>query len=353
MGSIHTFDPSSGCEDTTFQTCSDRALANHKAVVDSFRFYPINTGIPRGAAIAIGRYAEDVYFGGNPWYLTTLAAAEQLYDALYVWKQQGFITVTPTSLGFFRDLSPSVDVGNYTTATVTFSELFDAVFGYADGFLNVVKNHVESDGSMAEQFDKSTGEPRSARDLTWSYAAFLTAAARRDEVIPPSWGATPEYPLPSACSATSMIGTYSLATNTDFPPSQTPTSSTTTRLATTTSRASQTTSRSCVAPTSVAVTFHELAVTSYGDTIKLVGNCDALGNWDPGAGVPLEASEYVAGSPLWKTTLDLKAGAVIQYKYINVGHDGEVTWEVDPNHTYTVPASCATAVTRTDKWQKS
>ncbi|WP_412509946.1 glycoside hydrolase family 15 protein, partial [Roseovarius sp. SYSU LYC5161] len=37
LSSIHTFDPNSKCTDSTFQPCSSRALANHKAVVDSFR----------------------------------------------------------------------------------------------------------------------------------------------------------------------------------------------------------------------------------------------------------------------------------------------------------------------------
>jgi len=40
-----------------------------------------------------------------------------------------------------------------------------------------------------------------------------------------------------------------------------------------------------------------------------------------------------------------------RYKYINVASDGAVTWEADPNHTYTVPATCATAVTVSNTWQ--
>lgn len=68
LGSIHTFDPAAACDDVTFQPCSSRALANHKEVTDSFRpIYGINTGIPEGAAVAVGRYTEDVYMGGNPW----------------------------------------------------------------------------------------------------------------------------------------------------------------------------------------------------------------------------------------------------------------------------------------------
>jgi hypothetical protein len=47
--------------------CSDRALANHKVVNDSFRsIYTINDGIAEGTAVAVGRYPEDTYQGGNP-----------------------------------------------------------------------------------------------------------------------------------------------------------------------------------------------------------------------------------------------------------------------------------------------
>jgi glucoamylase len=68
LGSIATFDPSAACDDSTFQPCSSRALANHKVVTDSFRsIYAINTGIAEGSAVAVGRYPEDSYMGGNPW----------------------------------------------------------------------------------------------------------------------------------------------------------------------------------------------------------------------------------------------------------------------------------------------
>lgn len=67
LASIHTFDPNAGCAAATFQPCSDVALANHKAVVDSFRgsLYTINSGIASNAAVAVGRYKEDSYYSGN------------------------------------------------------------------------------------------------------------------------------------------------------------------------------------------------------------------------------------------------------------------------------------------------
>lgn len=68
LASIHVFDPAATCDSTTFQPCSDKALANHKVVTDSFRsIYTINSGIAEGQGVAVGRYPEDSYQGGNPW----------------------------------------------------------------------------------------------------------------------------------------------------------------------------------------------------------------------------------------------------------------------------------------------
>ena len=66
LASIHTFDPTAICDPATFQPCSDVALSNLKVYVDSFRsIYTINNGIAPNAAVATGRYPEDVYYGGN------------------------------------------------------------------------------------------------------------------------------------------------------------------------------------------------------------------------------------------------------------------------------------------------
>lgn len=66
LASIHTFDPEAGCDDVTFQPCSDKALSNLKVYVDAFRsIYDINSGISSDAAVATGRYPEDSYYNGN------------------------------------------------------------------------------------------------------------------------------------------------------------------------------------------------------------------------------------------------------------------------------------------------
>jgi glucoamylase len=70
LASINTFDPAAACDDLTFQPCSARAFANHKKLMDGFRsMYGVNQGRSAGRAAAVGRYTEDVFMGGNPWYV--------------------------------------------------------------------------------------------------------------------------------------------------------------------------------------------------------------------------------------------------------------------------------------------
>jgi len=187
------FYPAAGCDAVTFQPCSDKALANLKAYVDSFRngVYSINNGVAANAAIAVGRYFEDVYLGGNPWYLTTLAVAEQLYRAVHTWDALDTgIEVTAISLPFFKQFLPSL-TGKTTIAAGSddYATVINSIKSFADGFVAIVARHTPADGGLSEQFKKDTGAPLSAADLTWSYASALTAFDARANAPVESWGA--------------------------------------------------------------------------------------------------------------------------------------------------------------------
>ncbi|KAG9235112.1 glycoside hydrolase family 15 protein [Amylocarpus encephaloides] len=345
LASIHGFDPSIGCDAATFQPCSDRALANHKVVSDSFRsVYSINSGIPGGQAVSVGRYPEDVYYGGNPWYLCSLAAAEQLFDALYTWNKQGFMTITAVSLPFFRDFSASVAIGTFASSSNTYIGLFNAIQTYADGYLVVIENYAQANGSLSEQFSKYDGHPLSAYDLTWSYAAFLTAAARRSGKIPSSWIGPSDSVVPSTCSASSANGPYSVAPTSTFPAGQTPITGTSTATA-------SPTSPPCTIAENVTVTFNEIVTTQFGQTIKIVGDAANMGAWDPTKAVALSASQYTNSNPVWFGTVELGSGILVEYKYINVASDGTVTWEGGSNRVYTPPVGCASTAVVNDVWR--
>ncbi|OOQ85661.1 Glucoamylase [Penicillium brasilianum] len=354
LASIHTFDPEATCDDITFQPCSARALANHKVYTDSFRsVYSLNSGIAQGVAVAVGRYPEDSYYNGNPWFLSNLAAAEQLYDAIYQWNKIGSITITSTSLAFFKDIYSSAAVGTYASGSSTFTSIINAVKTYADGYVSIVQAHAFTNGSLSEQYDKSSGLSLSARDLTWSYAALLTANMRRNSVVPPSWGAKSANTVPSSCSTGSATGTYATPTATSWPSTLTSgTSVSTTSTSTSTTTSTTTSSSSCTTPTSVAVTFDELATTTYGENVYIVGSISQLGSWNTANAIALSASQYTSSKPLWFVTVNLPAGTTFQYKYIRKETDGSIVWESDPNRSYTVPAACGTTTTtESDTWR--
>lgn len=222
LTSIHTFDPDPavGCDSTTFQPCSDRALSNHKILVDSFRsIYIVNSNASAGQPVAIGRYAEDVYQGGNPWYICTYAAAEQLYDALWAYNNTKEIAVTDVSHPFFKDLIPGIEKGTFSSDSTKFQDIVKAMQDYADGFVAIAEKYTPQDGALAEQFSRENGTALSAVDLTWSYASFLTMQRAREGKFGPSWGAVSAISkgVPDKCTGGGVVGTYSTPTATAFP----------------------------------------------------------------------------------------------------------------------------------------
>ncbi|KAL4867826.1 hypothetical protein BDV12DRAFT_186379 [Aspergillus spectabilis] len=329
LGIIYTFNPRGSCDDITFQPCSDRALANHYRVTDTFRdLYDINADRNQDQAAALGRYPEDQYSGGNPWFLTTLAAAEQLYDAIYQWERLESLSITQTSLQFFQALHPSAVTGTYSSSSETYHQLVDAVRTYADGFVRIVKTYASINGSLSEQFSKSDGAHLSAHDLAWSYASLLTVNRRRNGIIPLPWGNPGTPSIPDTCSAGGVQGTYSLATIAAWPPingqpTELPTP--------------------CQTPSSVSVTFEVTASTAYGEDLRVVGSTEAFGNWDPEKAATLNADRYTSSQPIWYATARLAPGQYVEYKYIRVSSGG-VVWEGN-NRQLEVPAACgATSV---------
>ncbi|MEZ0067993.1 alpha-amylase [Streptacidiphilus sp. MAP12-20] len=105
------------------------------------------------------------------------------------------------------------------------------------------------------------------------------------------------------------------------------------------------TGSSCSQAGQVSVTFDEYATTYYGQNVYVVGSIPALGSWNPAAAVPLSS----AGYPTWSAAVTLPSNTGFSYKYIKKNPDGTITWESDPNRSYTTPASGA--VTLNDSWR--
>ncbi len=99
--------------------------------------YSLNAG--QDGPPVIGRSKSDRYFGGNPWFATSFALSEYYYAA------------------------DDIESG--------------------DALLNKVRQYIPADGSLSEQFERSSGAPVSARHLTWSYSAFLDMSRARGEAM--------------------------------------------------------------------------------------------------------------------------------------------------------------------------
>lgn len=93
------------------------------------------------------------------------------------------------------------------------------------------------------------------------------------------------------------------------------------------------------------------ANTVVGQNLYVVGNQTALGNWTPASGFALTIQGSGANVP-WTGTVNLPISTAVQYKYVKWNGSAAV-WESNQatasgNREMTTPASCASAVPRSD-----
>jgi glucoamylase len=110
--------------------------------------YPINRQLPPSRAPAMGRYRGDVYYSGGAYYFSSLGAAEFCYRA-----------------------AAGQPAGQQTWLR------------RGDAFLETVRTYTPADGELSEQFDRQTGVQTSARQLAWSYAAFISCVRARRALV--------------------------------------------------------------------------------------------------------------------------------------------------------------------------
>jgi glucoamylase len=109
--------------------------------------YAINLNRPASMAPAMGRYSGDVYYSGGAYYFSTLGAAEFCFRA------------------------------------AMHSPQMKALVEHGDAFLETVRAFTPPSGDLSEQFDQRSGVQRSAPQLAWSYAAFISCADSRRRVM--------------------------------------------------------------------------------------------------------------------------------------------------------------------------
>ncbi|TKA68494.1 hypothetical protein B0A55_08791 [Friedmanniomyces simplex] len=192
LGVIHGY-----AGDGVYSYTNDEVLSSALRISTSFiDVYPIantttdSSGLTLG--IPIGRYPEDVYNGtgtqtngGNPWYLCTAAMSQFLYSASTEYGGAGSISITNTSKPFFDYFAPAagLQVGQtYNYGSQKYNQAINGLNGWGDAFMRTVKHYTPADGYLSEEYNRNTGVPQGAADLTWSYASVLTAAFARAEL---------------------------------------------------------------------------------------------------------------------------------------------------------------------------
>jgi glucoamylase len=118
----------------------------------------------------MGRYADDRYYSGGAWFLTTLAAAE-FYFKLAQSLRRGARASANTANRRFRQRLGAAELSGEHAAALAMN--------CGDAIMRTVQAFTPASGDLSEQFDQTTGAQSSAKHLTWSYAAFITAAASR------------------------------------------------------------------------------------------------------------------------------------------------------------------------------
>jgi len=160
--------------------------------------YAINRDRPPGRGAAMGRYANDRYYSGGAYFFATLAAAE-FYFRLAAALHAGADLPDTVENKLFRQrlavaakAAPAADAAPATDAACAVdaagaadaaarSSLARLAVQRGDAVMETVRAFTLPGGELSEQFDRTTGVHTSAKELAWSYAAFITAAASRSQ----------------------------------------------------------------------------------------------------------------------------------------------------------------------------
>ncbi|MDX6342023.1 MAG: glucoamylase [Trebonia sp.] len=141
-------------------------------------FYPVNgTDSAAGLGPLLGRYPGDVYdgdtdaqVGDHPWALTTANFAQLYYRLATKITSSRTVAADPLSATFLSQVG-------VTPATPPLDAAV-ALRSAGDAMLRAIVYHSDH-FELSEQFDAVTGFEKSVSNLSWSYAAFLSAVRAR------------------------------------------------------------------------------------------------------------------------------------------------------------------------------
>jgi glucoamylase len=141
-------------------------------------FYPVNgADAAQGLGPLLGRYPGDVYdgdtdaeAGDHPWALSTANFAELYYRLAARIASSRTVPADSLSASFLSQVG--------VTASTAPAPAAAALRAAGDAMLRAVVYHSDH-FELSEQFDAVTGFEKSVSNLSWSYAAFLSAVRAR------------------------------------------------------------------------------------------------------------------------------------------------------------------------------
>jgi len=141
-------------------------------------YYPINgADAATGLGPLLGRYPGDVYdgdtdalVGDHPWALTTANFAELYYRVAARINSSKTVPVDSLSASFLAQAG--------VTPSAAPADAVAALRAAGDAMLQAIVYHSDH-LELSEQFDAVTGFEKSVANLSWSYAAFLSAVRAR------------------------------------------------------------------------------------------------------------------------------------------------------------------------------
>jgi len=140
--------------------------------------YAINHNRPEGRGPAMGRYENDRYYSGGAYFFATLAAGEFYFKLALALRCGAKLAMTEENKRFRQRLG--------IKESMTEGQIAELARQRGDAFMRTVQAFTPADGALSEQFDRATGAAISAKDLSWSYAAFITAASSRARASRPT-----------------------------------------------------------------------------------------------------------------------------------------------------------------------
>nr|WP_299503928.1 glycoside hydrolase family 15 protein [uncultured Rhizobium sp.] len=141
--------------------------------------FPINVAdAARNLGPLMGRYPGDTYDGdvahpvrgGHPWPLCTANFAELYYKLALDVETSQSVPLDDLSTPFFAQVG--------ITSASAVADAVSALRSAGDAMMRAVVSHSDH-YELSEQYDGTDGFEKSVRDLTWSYAAFLSALRAR------------------------------------------------------------------------------------------------------------------------------------------------------------------------------